>query len=386
MKNNSMNEFPILDPKKGIPLFYPYVPPKSINYIKNTLQTRWIGQGPKVELFEKKFKLKFLHNHSALAVGSGTDALHLAYLLSNIKKNDEVLVPVFTCTATNLPLLYIGAKPIFLDIDPLTMNICIDDVKRKITKKTKAIVCVDYAGVPNNYFELNKICKEYNLKLISDAAHSIGTKYFGEYSAIQSDFAIFSFQAIKTLTTGDGGLLAIKNKKLYKKAKRLRWFGIDRASKQKGIWENDIYEIGYKYQMNDIAASLGLAGLETINNVILKRNKLFQIYEKKIKKNNGIRIIGSSQTKEYFNSAWLITIIVEKNRVKLMNILRKNKIESAQVHYRNDRYSIFGGRRKDLPQMDIIEDKYLVLPLHPMVSENDVNKICNIINSNNWKI
>ena len=268
MKNNSMNEFPILDPKKGIPLFYPYVPPKSINYIKNTLQTRWIGQGPKVELFEKKFKLKFLHNHSALAVGSGTDALHLAYLLSNIKKNDEVLVPVFTCTATNLPLLYIGAKPIFLDIDPLTMNICIDDVKRKITKKTKAIVCVDYAGVPNNYFELNKICKEYNLKLISDAAHSIGTKYFGEYSAIQSDFAIFSFQAIKTLTTGDGGLLAIKNKKLYKKAKRLRWFGIDRASKQKGIWENDIYEIGYKYQMNDIAASLGLAGLETINNVL----------------------------------------------------------------------------------------------------------------------
>jgi perosamine synthetase len=386
MKNNSMNEFPLLDPKKGIPLFYPYVPPKSINYIKNTLQTRWIGQGPKVELFEKKFKLKFLHNHSALAVGSGTDALHLAYLLSNIKKNDEVLVPVFTCTATNLPLLYIGAKPIFLDIDPLTMNICIDDVKRKITKKTKAIVCVDYAGVPNNYFELNKICKEYNLKLISDAAHSIGTKYFGEYSAIQSDFTIFSFQAIKTLTTGDGGLLAIKNKKLYKKAKRLRWFGIDRASKQKGIWENDIYEIGYKYQMNDIAASLGLAGLETINNVILKRNKLFQIYEKKIKKNNGIRIIGSSQTKEYFNSAWLITIIVEKNRVKLMNILRKNKIESAQVHYRNDRYSIFGGRRKDLPQMDSIEDKYLVLPLHPMVSENDVNKICNIINSNNWKI
>jgi dTDP-4-amino-4,6-dideoxygalactose transaminase len=378
-KNNPMNEFPILSLEEGIPLFYPKVSRQGFVEVNNTLKTRWIGQGPKVDLFEKKFKLKFLKNHSALAVGSGTDALHLAYLLSNIKKNDEVLVPVFTCTATNIPLLYIGAKPVFVDIDPKTMNICIEDVKRKISRKTKAVVCVDYGGIPNNYKELNKICKKNNLILISDAAHSLGSKYFGNYIGSQADFTIFSFQAIKTLTTGDGGLLSIKDHKLLEKAKRLRWFGIDRSSKQLGIWENDIREIGYKYQMNDISASLGLASLKNIDQIIKKRNLIFKYYEERIK-NSSVKILGCSKTKEYFNSAWLMTIIVSGNRIGLMKKLRENKIESGQVHYRNDRYSIFGGRRNDLHQMDLLEDRYLVLPLHPLVSEKNVDKICNLIN------
>ena len=377
--NKPMNEFPLLNPNDGIPLFYPTISREAFDEVKDTLKTRWIGQGPKVEMFEKKFQSKFLKKNFPLAVGSGTDALHLAYLLADIKKNDEVLVPVFTCTATNIPLLYIGAKPVFVDIDPNTMNVSIEDIKRKINHKTKAIVCVDYGGIPNNYNELNKICKKNNLILISDAAHSLGSKYFGNYIGTQADFTIFSFQAIKTLTTGDGGLLAIKNGKLLEKAKRLRWFGIDRSSKQLGTWENDICEIGFKYQMNDISASLGLVALKKINQVIKKRNSLFNYYEKKIK-NSNVKIIGSAKTNTYFNSAWLLTIVVSGDRNGLMKKLRENNIESAQVHYINDRYSIFGARRKDLPQMDLIEDRYLVLPLYPMMSYSDVDKICNIIN------
>ena len=380
-KNTAMNEFPLLDSSKGIPLFLPQVPKEGIKIATQTLRTRWIGQGPKVDLFEKIFKRKFLKNKlESLAVGSGTDALHLAYLLAGVKRGDEVLVPVFTCTATNLPLLYIGAKPIFLDIDPSTMNINLDKIEKKITKKTKAIVCVDYGGVPNEYSKLQKICKKYKIKLISDAAHSLGSKYKNKYACIYADFTTFSFQAIKTLTTGDGGLLVIKDKKLFEKAKRLRWFGIDRSKKQLGIWENDVREVGYKYQMNDIAASLGLAGLKQIDKVIKKRILLFKEYEKNLN-HKLITIIGKSKTKKYLNCPWLITIIVEKRKKELMNKLRKNGIESAQVHYRNDRYSVFGKRLKNLYHMDNLEDKYLVLPLYPKMKLIDVKRICKIINS-----
>ena len=139
-KNSAMNEFPILDPRKGVPIFYPYIPKNVDREILDTLKTRWIGQGPKVDKFEKLFKKKYLNNKfEALAVGSGTDALHLAYLLAGLKKNDEVLVPVFTCTATNIPLLYIGAKIVFIDVDPETMNIDLNDLKKKLLLKPKLL-------------------------------------------------------------------------------------------------------------------------------------------------------------------------------------------------------------------------------------------------------
>jgi perosamine synthetase len=381
MEKNGMNEYPLLNENEGVPLFYPHIPKNAINEVTDTLSGRWIGQGPKVDLFERKFKEMFLGEHEALSVGSGTDALHLAYLLAGVKKDDEVIVPAFTCTATNIPLLYIGANPIFADINIETMNISIDDVKKRITKKTKAIVCVDYGGVPNEYNELNDICSKYGLKLIADAAHSLGTKYHNKYAGQLADFTIYSFQAIKTLTTGDGGLLAIKDKELLNKGKKLRWFGIDRAAKQGGIWENDIIDIGYKYQMNDISAAIGLAGLEEINDIISYRNSLFKTYEDNLR-NPNVRLVGKSEDNKYFNSSWLATIIVEEDRLGLMRKLRENGIESAQVHYRNDRYSIFGGRRSDLPNMDLIEDKYLVLPLHTKIGHEKVRVICEIINAN----
>lgn len=380
MTKKPMNEYPLLDPKDGIPLFYPHMPSGAIDEVIDTLSGRWIGQGPKVEQFETLIKEKFLGSHESLAVGSGTDALHLAYLLADIQKDDEVIVPSFTCTATNIPLLYIGAKPVFADINKETMNISVDDIEWRITNKTKAIACVDYGGIPCDYDKLNSICKKYNLKLISDAAHSMGTVYKGAYSAQCADFTIFSFQAIKTLTTGDGGLLAIKDQSKLELGKRLRWFGIDRAAKQGGIWENDIVDIGYKYQMNDIAAGIGLAGLKNIDDTIKKRNGLFKQYESRLSTND-LRVVGKAQTDEYFNSAWLCTIVVNGDRIGLMKKLRENGIESGQVHYRNDRYSIFGGRRSDLPGMDELEDRYLVLPLHTKMGEEHVAKICDVVNS-----
>jgi dTDP-4-amino-4,6-dideoxygalactose transaminase len=191
---------------------------------------------------------------------------------------------------------------------------------------------------------------------------------------------MYSFQAIKHITTGDGGMLTFKNDPdLVHKAQRIRWFGIDRSAKQMGVWENDIKEVGYKYQMTDIAAAMGLAALEEFDEVSAFRKKLFNVYEKELNNIDGISFIGGGYD-DREHAAWMCTITAE-DRPGLQKKLRENNIESSQVHYRNDRYSIFGGRRKDLPNMDAIEDKYLVLPLHTKMSVDDVKRIAGVLKS-----
>ena len=360
-----------------IVLFHPYVPPEAAGKVSEVLATRWIGQGPLVDSFEAEFETMVGEGRS-LAVGSGTDALHLAYLLAGVGPGDEVICPVFTCTATNLPLLYIGAVPIFADVDPKTMNISSASIRSLITEKTKAIVTVDYGGLPCDYAEINAIAKEFGLKVIDDAAHAIGAQYRGEHIGTLADFTTYSFQAIKHITTGDGGLLHVKDPELAEKGRRLRWFGIDRKAKFSGIWANDITEIGFKYQMTDIGAAMGLAGLSHLPKVLSHRRKLLKRYELELHDISGLYNVGSESQADRVHSAWLHTILVD-SREELQMKLKSNGVESGQVHYRNDMYTVFGNNRDYLVHMDSIESKYLVLPLHMKVSEYDVERICKII-------
>jgi len=378
-KEIPMNEMPLMQEGEGIMLFYPNVPKTAADEVAQVLQSRWIGQGPKVLQFEKEFQQKFLSTHVAMAVGSGTDALHLSYILAGIKPGDEVIAPVFTCTATNIPLLYQRAKIRFADVEPNTLNIDVSHVKELVNEKTKAIVCVHYGGLPCDMDELSAIARQYDIPIIEDSAHALGATYKGKYIGDISDFSTFSFQAIKHITTGDGGMLTLKNKDLVEKTKRIRWFGIDRSAKQMGKWENDIYEVGYKYQMTDIAAAMGLAGLHEFDVVLLLRRFLLEQYEQKLANIPGIKVLGTGYT-DRVSAAWMCTVEVER-RMDFMKKLREYKIETGQVHYRNDRYTIFGGRRDDLPNMDAIEDKYMVLPLHTKMTEEDVDYIAKAIKS-----
>lgn len=363
-----------------IVLFHPYIPKKAFKMVEKVLNTRWIGQGPKVDEFEKKFKDEFTNKSNCIAVGSGTDALHLAYICSNLKRGDEVIVPVFTCTATNIPLLYLGVNIKFADIDPETLNINIEHVKELVSEKTKAIVCVHYGGLPCDLTSLSEISKKYNIPLIQDSAHALGAKYKNKNISNFSAFSCYSFQAIKSITTGDGGMLVVKNKEHQEKAKRIRWFGIDREKKSSGIWENDITEIGYKYQMTDISAAMGIAGIDNFKEQLIHRRKLFFNYEKKLKNIPGVRFVNSNE-KKFFHGAWLSTVIV-RDRKGLQKKLLENNIESGQVHYRNDRYKIFSDFKKNnLPNMNKIEDQYLVLPLHSKVGIKDVDRISDTIKS-----
>ena len=375
------NEVPVQAEGDGkIVLFRPHIPKRAGEEILDTLSTRWIGQGPKVDRFENEFRERFCESLPGVSVGSGTDALHLAYLLADIKPDDEVIVPVFTCTATNIPLLYIGAKVVFADVEKETLNIDVDHVRALINEKTRAIVCVHYGGLPCNMDELNEIAKEYGIPVIEDAAHAVGAKYKGTPVGAISDFTMFSFQAIKHITTGDGGFLSFKDEELLEKSKRLRWFGIDRSAKQLGVWENDIKEIGYKYQMTDIGAALGLASLEEFDQTFALRKSLLSAYIEGFKGLDGIKLIGGEGYEDREHAAWLCTVLVD-NRRDLQAKLLEAGIESNQVHYRNDRYSIFGGRRSDLPNMDELENNYLVLPLHTAMNVGDVERIVSVVKS-----
>ena len=370
-----MKEFPIMEPSEGVPLFHPSIPSKAPQYIAEVLSTRWIGQGPKVDEFETKFSEKVIKHGHCIAVNSGTSALHLAYILSGVDRDKEVLCPLFTCTATNIPILYQKGIPVFVDVATESMNIDVKQVTNLISSKTVAICVVDYGGLPNNYQFLREICDKFGLKLIVDCAHALDTYYKCKHVTEYADFVIYSFQAIKTMTTGDGGMLVVKDKKDYEKAVRLRWFGIDRVKKQQGIWENDINEIGFKYQMTDIAAALGLAGLEELDEILCKRKQLYQTYMENLEEFADYLLEKPSYDVNF--TPWLVTLNTRGARDGLMQCLRNNKIETAQVHYRNDRYSIFRKyARGPYVNMDKIQNDYLVLPLHTKLLDEDVQKIC----------
>jgi len=333
-----------------IKLFKPYVNNKAIENVTRVLQSGQLAEGPEVVSFEKEFSRKFT-KANVVAVNSGTSALALAYELAGIQKGDEVITPVLTCTATNLPLVHIGAKIVFADVSD-DLNIDIEDVKRKITKNTKAIVFVHFGGNNRGLRQLVGICREKKIILIEDAAQAVGSEYWGK-----ADFTAVSLQAIKILTSGDGGFLICKKTSDYKRAKKLRWFGYDREKKQQ-LGDIDLDEAGYKYHMNDISAAIGLGNLQDIDKLIAHRKKLAKIYE-----SYGL-----------FSHMWLAGGFTQ-NYKKLKQELLASWYEIGQHHYRNDKYTVFKKYKTKCPNMDKIENTYFFVPFHHEVLEEHAHAI-----------
>ena len=365
----------------NIVLFHPFIPPSAKSSVANVLSSRWIGQGPKVDEFELAWEQKF--GGRTISVNSGTSALHLAYELAELRPEDEVIVPLFTCTATNIPLAQIGAKLIFSDVGKNTLNVDVDDLIKLTTIRTKAIVVVHYAGQPLDMAKLWKYCKENNIILIQDCAHGIGMEIDRKPVYKYADYTMYSLQAIKTITVGDGGMLTFNDNispQKISEAKRRRWFGIDRQKKQGGIWENDIVELGHKWQMTDLSASIGIESLKYFDEVHQKRVNNLITYSKRLSSLKEITQLNMKQSDNIKHGGWLATISVS-NRLQLQEFLYSHGIESNQVHYRNDRYSIFSKYTQgaSYPNMDEIENDYLVLPCHHLVTVRDVNFICDKI-------
>lgn len=366
-----------------IVLFHPNLPVEARDRARAQMDTRWLGQGPLVDEFEVEFEKRISHDNKAIAVNSGTSALHLSYIMAGIKEGDEVITPVFTCSATATPLLYQKARVLFADINKDDMNISPDHVEELLKfrgERIKAIVAVDYAGFPCNYDRLLAISQKWNIPIIQDAAQSIGSIYKGKNAGEICPFTAFSFQAIKTITTTDGGMMTISDPLLEEKAKRIRWFGIDRKAKFADRWKKDISEIGYKYQMTDIEAAMGLEGLKLLDKSVAHSKELFEAYQEHLKGTPGLKLINHEIPEGVEPSYWICTVDVDE-RDALKVKLAENNIESDPVHYRNDRYTVYGGRVYNCPNMDAMEDRYLVLPMHFLMTVADVERICEVIKS-----
>ena len=328
-----------------INLFHPYVPKDAINAVAKTLSSRWIGQGPKVAEFERRLQ-PIVGSQNVLAVNSATSALELVYHMMNLGPGDEVISPVYNCTAGNIPLARRGVKVVFADVkDDLMLDW--NDAKKRINAKTKAIINVHMSNGPNEIRDLG-------VPVINDSANYLGKTTGGL-------FTVYSFQATKLLVTVDGGLLVCRNKTDYKRAKLLRWYGIDRESGKNNI-DADIFEAGYKYHMNDVTASIGLASLNKLKAIKQHRNALQRRYKRHL---GGIG-----------GSPYLVHV---KDRTKLVKELAKAGVETGLVHKRNDIYSVFGGKKLKLPNMNRLEDIYLFLPCHNRMTIKDADFIAEIV-------
>ena len=360
----------------AIPLFKVHMSESVLVPLAATILSGYIGQGPRVDEFEKALAPWF-GNQNVLALNSGTSALQLALRLANVGFGDEVVSTPMTCTATNVPIMAMGAKIVWADIDPETGNIDPLDVERKITSKTKAIMVVHWGGYPCELVELNRIGKKYGVKVIEDASHAFGASYKGHPMGSHSDFICFSFQAIKHLTTGDGGALVCRESEAYKRGKLLRWYGIDREAERKDFrCEEDVKEWGYKFHMNDITATIGLHQLKSIADVLRRHRENAAFYRERLGRLNGLRLL--NYQRDRVGSYWLFTIRVPDRR-RFMEAMQKSGIVVSQVHSRNDLHTMFSEFRGNLPQLDQFAAEQVSIPVGWWLSEEQRSYVADTI-------
>ncbi|WP_217492738.1 DegT/DnrJ/EryC1/StrS family aminotransferase [Salinivibrio sp. DV] len=340
--------------------------------LEKTLYSGYIAQGNTVDRFEKELS-SFIGCQNCVSVNSGSSALHIALLLAGVEQGDEVISTPLTAEPTNTVIKQTGANIVWADIDVNTGNICPDDVERKITNKTKAIVVVDYAGVPADIKRFKEIENKYDIPIIEDAAHALGASFNGEKLGNHFNFTIFSFQAIKHLTTVDGGALCIKNNELFEKAKLVRWFGIDKSLTRK---ENNIEVQGYKYHMNNVNATIGLVQLRYIEEVISKYIENGKYYDQWLADIPRLELLDYYEKTE--PSYWLYTVKVE-DKPSFIRVLNEKGIAVSDLHKRNDMHTIFRDSKSHLPNLDEYEKSWVHIPCGWWVEQEHREYIVNTI-------
>jgi len=358
---------------KMIRLFSPYIPKEAGEEAKKTIDSGWINTGKREKELRERLCEKFNFKH-CIVTNSCTSALRLSLAVVGVKPEDEVITTPWTMIATNTAILEQFAKPVFADIDYNTLNINPNDIEHRITDKTKAIMVVHYAGYPCNLKEIRKIAFNNNLVVIEDAAQALGSKYYDKYIGEKGHFVCFSLQAVKIINSGDGGIISTVSKKAYKLLSKRCWFGIDKTDRIKnelGAFPFDITELGYKYNMNDISATLGIVGLNHFDEIYNKRQEIAKIYNEELETVQNIELL--HYNKKHVSNYWMYPIHVN-NRNRFARYMRKNKIEVGIHYHRNDIWSLFGPKR-DLPNTEKVEHDIIHIPIHSDLTYKDVNYI-----------
>jgi perosamine synthetase len=367
--------------KRNVQMFWPFVSQESRDLVQQVLSSRWIGEGQQVKDFEQALKERFGFLYP-VALNSGTAALELALALAEVGPGDEVVTVAQTCTATNMPILRAGAKPVFADVQYLTGNIDPNDIEHRITSKTKAIMVVHWAGLPCDLDKIHWVARGMwgeKLPVIEDAAHALGAMYHGRPIGTISPYTCYSFQAIKQLTTGDGGCLAVTQHDAWEAACRRRWFGIDRDHRtllDNGYSFSDQHEAGYKMQMTNVAAAIGLGNLTHWPEIRSRRRDIVGRYREALKDMAGITLLRNCDDRVSGN--WLFTMHAER-RDAFCLAMRARGVEASIVHIRNDRHSLFAPLRDDLPNTARWNETAISLPLHNHLTDDDVGYVLDCI-------
>ncbi|CAG0999704.1 perosamine synthetase [Methanosarcinales archaeon] len=358
----------------NIPLFKPYFGLEELEEIEKVLNSGWVSQGPKVKEFEEK-AANYLGVKYAIAVTNCTAALHLALLSFDIRNGDEVLVADFTFPATGHSVLYCGAKPVFVDIDPKTYNIDPESIEEKITDKTKAIIPVHTFGQSAEMDAIIKIAKNHNIKIIEDAACAFGAKYNNKYAGTIGDVGCFSFHARKGITTGEGGMVVTNNQTLAEKIRYLSIFGMtsawDREKSNKFIIP-EFTDVGYNYKMSDITAAVGVAQLRKLDKIIQRKKELARYWDEKLKEIELVESPYVSENIKHIYQSYVSVVDKNINRNKIIEMLAKKGIQTQIGTYASHIQPVYQSWDK-CPKSFEIFNKSLALPMHYMLKEQDID-------------
>lgn len=384
MVNNKKFKKNIEKTIKIIPYGQQWIDSKDIKEVVKVLRTNWITQGPKIDEFEKSVA-RYCRVKYGVAISSGTTALYAAYAVAGISSGDEVITTPLTFAATTNGVIYCGGKPMFVDINPDTFNIDPMLIEKAITSKTKAIAPVDFAGRPCDYNKISKIAKQHKLLIIEDASHALGSIYKGKKTGGLADMTVLSFHPVKTITTGEGGMVLTNNKTFYQKLKNFRHHGAIKKPKR-GPWYYEIEELGYNFRITDFQCALGLSQLKKLDKFIKRRREIVEHYNKAFKDIEEIIIPSEEKNAKSAWHIYPIQLCLEKLKVgrkKIFEELQQAGL-GVQVHYMPLHLHPFYRKKfnyksGDFPMAERYYEREITLPLFPKMTNMEVNRVIKIV-------
>ena len=363
----------------------------ALRNIEEVLVSGYINEGIQVTHFQRALS-QLLGVENLVLMNSCTSALTVAYRLAGVEPGTEVISTPMTCVATNTPVLNLGGHIVWADIDPNTGNIRSDQLESLITPRTKAIAYVDWAGNPAELDQIQNVGRRFGVKVIQDAAHAFGAMWGDKSIAHFADFTCFSFQAIKHLSTGDGGALICQNDDDFVLARKLKWFGYDRDSTkdEKGEWKGQrwdadilINEVGYKFNLNNVSAALGLAALENIGEILSRHRENAATIEASLREFPWLTPLAIPA--KAVSSFWVYTVLlhvdIASKRDQIIELLNIAGVAAGLVHLPNDTYSAFDSSKTELPGVREFESRQLSIPCGWWLTKDDVMEVIEITKS-----
>jgi dTDP-4-amino-4,6-dideoxygalactose transaminase len=361
-------------PTSDIPLFKVFLPPREalMPRIEECLYSGQISEGEPVAAFERGFAT-LVEAPDALAFYSGTAALHVALILAGVEPGDEVISTAMTAEPTNMAIAHARARIVWADVDPANGNLTAASIADRITPRTKAIMLVHYGGIPASIAAIRQVAERAGVPAIEDAAHGLGARYAGRALGTHSEYVTFSLQAIKHMTTVDGGMLTCRSAADAKRGRIVRWFGIDRPVERTRV---EVREVGYKYHMNNVNATIGLAQLDHIGLVLARHIVNGRWFDEALRGIAGLDLCRWDAAAE--PSYWFYTVLTDRPDA-LARTLAEHGIQASKVHRRNDEHPVFADARTDLPGLDRFFSRMLHIPCGWWVSDEDRDRIAGVI-------